>query len=211
MPNLASRTQHAIRLLALLRGAGEPATAPGDPLGAVLAVRSGRRLQALDFWLRSPDYLADEILTEVEAGRLEDSYIAVADGLLTNPEPALHHYPMPKWLYGAYERLDDAFALLEAYGLAVLRKSPAPHNRNQYFLLPAGVQAADSLESDDSALNWYPRQVRLLMLVARDQTGYKLKERQYQQKAYAQAELQTDIAPIGDLVRRRLASMRRAS
>ena len=77
MPS-ASRVQHAIRLLALLHQAGEAADKPGDPPLVVLVVRSELRLQALDFWLRSPDYLADELVTEVEASRLDDSYLAVA-------------------------------------------------------------------------------------------------------------------------------------
>jgi hypothetical protein len=59
----------------------------------VLAVRSELRLQALDFWLRNPDYLADELLTEVEAGRLNASYVDVASALLDDPEPSLRHYP----------------------------------------------------------------------------------------------------------------------
>jgi hypothetical protein len=67
----------------------------------VLAVRSELRLQALDFWLRNPDYLADELVTEVKAGRLDDSHLAVASALLDDPEPSLRHYPMPRWLFGA--------------------------------------------------------------------------------------------------------------
>jgi hypothetical protein len=76
----------------------------------VLAVRSELRLQALDFWPRNPDYLADELVTEVEAGRVDPSYLDVASSLLTDSESLLRHYPMPRWLYGAYEPLDDAFA-----------------------------------------------------------------------------------------------------
>lgn len=203
MPPSASRAQHAIRLLALMRQAGGPAGAPGDPQNAVLAVRSELRLQALDFWLRNPDYLADELLTEVEAGRLDASYIDVASALLEEPEPSLRHYPMPRWLYGAYEPLDDALAHLEAYGLAAMRRMPGGH-RNQFFLLPAGVAAGDDLEAADSALSWYPRQVKLVLLVAREQPGAQLKGRQYKQAGYAETELGTHIGPIHDRVRSRL-------
>lgn len=207
----ASRVQHAIRLLALLRQAGEPAGAPGDPPGAVLAMRSELRLQALDFWLRNPDYLADELLTEVEAGRLDNArYVEVASSLLTDPEPSLRHYPMPRWLFGAYEPLDDAFAHLEAYGLAIMRRTPSGH-RNQFFLLSDGVAAGDELAAATSALSWYPRQVGLVLLVAGDQTGSQLKARQYQQASYASTELGTTIGPIAAYVRQRLRQARRAS
>lgn len=203
MPPSASRVQHAIRLLSLMRQAGGPAGAPGDPQNAVLAVRSELRLQALDFWLRNPDYLADELLTEVEARRLDESYVDVASMLLADPEPSLRHYPMPRWLYGAYEPLDDAFAHLEAYGLAVMRRMPGGH-RNQFFLLPAGIAAGDDLEAADSALSWYPRQVKLVLLVARDHSGAQLKARQYEQASYAETELGTHIGPVDDRVRSRL-------
>lgn len=77
MRGSASRVQHAIRLLALLRQAGEAADGPGDPPGAVLVVRSELRLQALDFWLRNPDYLADELINEVERGHVGASYLEI--------------------------------------------------------------------------------------------------------------------------------------
>jgi hypothetical protein len=110
---------------------------------------------------------------------------------------------MPRWLYGAYEPLDDAFAHLEAYGLALMRRMPGGH-RNQFFLLPAGVAAGDDLEAADSALSWYPRQVKLVLLVARDHPGGQLKARQYEQASYAGTELGTYIGPIAARVRSRL-------
>ncbi|WP_308818037.1 hypothetical protein [Pseudonocardia alni] len=167
------------------------------------AIRSELRLQALDFWLRNPDYLADELLTEVEAGRLDRSFIEVASSLLSAPEPTLRHYPMPRWLFGAYEPIDDAFAPLEAYGLAMMRRTPGGH-RNQYFLLPDGAAAGQDLAAATSALAWYPRQVELVLRVAGNQNGSQLKARQYQQAAYAGTELGTAIAPIADRVRQRL-------
>jgi hypothetical protein len=203
----ATRRQHAIRLLSLLHQAGEPTGNQGDEPGAVLVMRSELRLQALDFWLRNPDYLADELLTEVQAGRLEPSYVDVAETLLSDPEPAWHHYPMPKWFHGAYERLDDAFAVLEVYGLAVMRRKPSG-TRNQFFLMADGVRAAEELGVDGSALEWYPRQVRFVLKVAGGQVGSRLKERQYRQAEYAGTELGVSIGPIRDRVLGRLAEMK---
>jgi outer membrane protein assembly factor BamB len=53
-------------------------------------IRSEKRLQALDFWLRNPDYLADELVTAVEAGVLPPGYFQIAWALLDDPEPSLH-------------------------------------------------------------------------------------------------------------------------
>src|SRR5450759_4320192 len=108
----ASRSQHAVRLLTLLHACGDP-VGGNDPDGMVRVIRSELRLQALDFWLRNPDYLADELITSVENGTLDDQYLDVAAKLLTDPEPSWNHFPMPKWFYGAYEAVDDAFALLQ--------------------------------------------------------------------------------------------------
>ncbi len=145
-----TRTQHALRLLVLMNRTGERSV-EGDPPAAVQAVRSEQRLQALDFWMRNPDYLADEIISQVEDGKLQDSHLEIARGLLEDPEPDLHYYPMPRWFYGAYEAIDDAMALLETYGLATFRRSGVPgtkSHRNQLFLTQAGSDAVAELEGD---------------------------------------------------------------
>ncbi|GAA4442597.1 hypothetical protein [Phytohabitans houttuyneae] len=204
----ATRTQHAIRLLVLLAECGEPVV-DGDPPEVVKVVRSELKLQAMDFWLRNPDYLADELVTMVERGQLADSYLDTAWSLLTDPEPDLRWYPMPRWFFGAYEALDDAFSLLETYGLATLTRTGQPgrqSQRNQFFLTQPGADAAIEL-ARDAVLGWYARQVTLVALVAGDDRGQRLKERQYEQATYAGTELGLDIAPIAPRVRKRLESL----
>ncbi|MFK3980564.1 hypothetical protein ACI2K4_09340 [Micromonospora sp. NPDC050397] len=202
----ATRTQHAIRLLVLLAACGELAT-PADPAEAVKAIRSELRLQAMDFWMRNPDYLADELVTLVEAGEIQASFLDVAWSLLNDPEPDLRWYPMPRWFYGAYEQLDDAFALLETYGLATLKRTGRPgykSQRNQFFLTRAGASAAVEL-AGEPILSWYTKQVKLVKMIAGDDNGQTLKDRQYQQATYAGTELGLDIAPIAPHVRQRFA------
>jgi hypothetical protein len=200
-----TRTQHAIRLLVLLDRTGE-GVADGDPPAAVKAVRSELRLQAMDFWMRNPDYLADELISAVESDALADGFLGIAKSLLDDPEPDLHYYPMPRWFYGAYEAIDDAMALLETYGLATFRRAGEPGSksyRNQMFLTAAGERAVGELTADP-VLGWYVRQAELVALVAGDTVGSKLKERQYEQATYAGTELGLDIAPIAEHVRKRL-------
>lgn len=204
-----TRTQHAIRLLVLMDRTGE-VVADGDPPAAVKAVRSELRLQAMDFWMRNPDYLADELISGVESGTLAAGMLDVARSLLDDPEPDLHYYPMPRWFYGAYEAIDDAMALLETYGLATFRRSGEPGSksyRNQMFLTAAGERAVVELAADP-VLGWYVRQAELVELVAGDTVGSKLKERQYEQATYAGTELGLDIAPIAERVRSRLDELR---
>lgn len=203
-----TRTQHAVRLLVLMDRTGE-GVADGDPPTAVKAVRSELRLQAMDFWMRNPDYLADELISAVESHALADGFLGIARSLLDDPEPDLHYYPMPRWFYGAYEAIDDAMALLETYGLATFRRAGEPGSksyRNQMFLTAAGVRAVGELTADP-VLGWYVRQAELVALVAGDTVGSRLKERQYEQATYAGTELGLDIAPIADHVRKRLDAL----
>lgn len=204
MEETAGRMQHALRLLSLLRVCGE-ATGGSDPDAVAAVIRSEKRLQALDFWLRNPDYLADEILNLVEASELESSWTTVASELLTAREPQLHHYPMPKWFYGAYEAVDDAMALLETYGLARIHRRGTPPKRlqNSFFLTDAGVQAADELATAQG-LSWYLTQAQLVGKVAGNDSGNKLKERQYAQENYANARWGQPISSIAEQVRKRL-------
>jgi hypothetical protein len=203
----ATRMQHAIRLLAILAQCGEPVM-EGDPTGTTRVIRSELRIQALDFWLRNPDYLADELVTKVEAGELNNGHLEVARKLIDDPEPDLRWYPMPRWHFGAYEAIDDAFSLLEAYGLAVLKRVGGVSKtvRSQFFLTDAGLKAAADLATQPR-LAWYGEQVKLVSLVAGQDIGSHLKKRQYQQAEYAGTELGLHIGPIAVRVRERLDAL----
>jgi hypothetical protein len=201
--------QHAIRLLVLLDGCGEPVV-QGDPEGCVAVLRAELRLQALDFWLRNPDYLAGELLAMAEAGDLSaDEYLPVIEDLLESPEPDLHWYPMPRWHHGAYEAIDDAFSVLSAYGLAQVRRKGGIKKtaRSQFFLTDAGRAAVDELRTE-KVLSWYTTQVKLVALVAGSDVGSMLKQRQYKQAEYARTKLGTKIAPIHAGVRERLDAVK---
>lgn len=156
--------------------------------------------------MRNPDYLADEILNLVEAETLDGTWIHTAAALLSEKEPALHHYPMPKWFYGAYEALDDAMALLETYGLAKVQRRGAPPKRlqNSFFLTSGGVAASDDLGQTDG-LSWYAKQAALVHTVASSDSGNRLKERQYAQELYATARWGRPISSVAEQVRQRLA------
>lgn len=200
----ATRTQHALRLLVLLRVCSEP-LGGADPVGMAGVIRAEKRLQALDFWLRNPDYLADEILNLVLDGTLGEAWVSTARDLLTESEPQLHHYPMPKWFYGAYEAVDDAMSLLETYGLARIRRKGTPPKslQNSFFLTDDGAVAADTLATAQG-LSWYVTQAQLVCQVAGGDSGNKLKERQYAQEEYAAARWGRAISSIEEQVRRRL-------
>lgn len=207
----ASIMQHAIRVLVILNACGEPVK-PSDPAGCAAVIRAELRLQALDFWLRNPDYLAGELLTLVEAGRLPETYIPDVEHLLNDPEPDLHWYPMPRWHYGAYEALDDAFSVLSAYGLAEVRRlgGVKKTSRSQFFITNTGSKAVDDLTAEP-VLSWYTKQVKLVAAVAGTDNGSNLKKRQYKQSVYAETKLGVKIGTINSAVRERLADFLESS
>ena len=110
-------SQSAVRALFVLDRLGHLVPDACPVAGAVKVVESETKLQKVDFWLRNPDYLAHELLNEVEAGRLDARLgIQEADALLNQSPPELHTYPMTRYLRGAYERRDNALGLLKHFG-----------------------------------------------------------------------------------------------
>lgn len=201
--------QHAVRILAILDGCGE-SVKEGDPEGCVAVIRAELRLQALDFWLRNPDYLAGELLTKVESDELpREKFLGAVEHLLNDREPDLHWYPMPRWHHGAYEAIDDAFSVLSAYGLAMVRRLGGVKKtaRSQFFLTEAGRAAVVDL-AEEPVLSWYTEQVKMVALVAGADNGSTLKRRQYQQAEYARTQLGMNIAPINAGVRERLDAVK---
>lgn len=207
----SSYYQDAVRILFLLDVAGE---APGQdaPDGVVAVIRTQTRLQALDFWLRNPDYLAGELINEFEAGRRERDALQLADEVLNSEEPDLHRYPMTRWLYGAYEPLDNALGILLSVGFVQLRRVPRGAAgddvaRHDYYLLERGRTAANEIVGAHLELEWYRARSSLVAHLAGDTAGPKLKERQHQQATYHGTPHGISIGPIETQVRQRLTEL----
>lgn len=180
-------TQSASRLLVIMDVLGSPLTGDGVAPDAVKVVRSLTRLVKLDFWLRCPDFLAHELLTEVEQERQPagPTLHLVAD-MIGGVAPSLHRYPMTKYLYGAYERPDNALALLASRKhIAVRRVNESSSNaRRDYYLLPRGQEAATALQADIPEMIWYVRQAQAIGLIPEAVTGGRMRQRQYEHEAY---------------------------
>lgn len=197
-----------VRVVFLLRHCG---TAPGPaaPDGALSEMRSQLRLQALDFWLRNPDYLADELLNEYD--RTGDaSLVGEARRILDDREPEVRRLPMTKYMFGAYEPLDDVLAPLVTYGL-IKHAASAGHARvreHDYWFMPPGEEFALALlEAAPEVFGWYVARANLVAQVAGADLGGRLKERQYEQEEYAGTPNSRLIEPITARVRARLAAI----
>jgi hypothetical protein len=203
-----TREQYLVRVLFLLRHCG---TTPGPaaPSGALSEMRSQLRLQALDFWLRNPDYLADELLNDDERGQNPES-VDAARAILDAREPEIRRLPMTKYLFGAYEPLDDVLAPLVTYGL-VQHSAAAGQARvreHDYWFMEAGEEfVRELLASAPEVFGWYEERAKLIARVAGTDGGGALKQRQYQQEEYAGTPNTRLIEPITERVRERLAQL----
>lgn len=203
----ASDRQSAVRLLACLVAAAEPTIDNewGDDVVAVLRAQS--RLQALDFWMRNPDYLADELLSIFETdGDL--SLLSLAEQILDSREPDLRRLPMIRYHFGAFESIDNPLAILRAVDFVRVRRqgSPGKVREHVYLLTAHGRDAMEQLSAAAPEIAWYRDRAVVVARVAGTDGGKALKDRQYQQAEYANTDLKHMIAPITERVRVRLAN-----
>lgn len=210
---VTSREQDAVRLLLLIDGACEPVSdadlaEPGLDT-AVGVVRTQVRLQKLDFWLRNPDYLADELLTKYEASG-EARLLELAGQILDSEEPEVRSYPMLRHHFGAYEPLDDALAVLRSAGLLVRRRRGTVNRVRQhdYFLLMSGRTVAREMLQQVPAFQYYVDRVGLVLDLADGRGGSQLKRQQYLQREYAEAARGDRIGPVSARARARLEGLR---
>jgi hypothetical protein len=204
--------QDAVRLLLLIHSAAEqlgqpiPAHAPPD---SVAVLRTQVLLQKLDFWVRNPDYLADELLTRFEdEGDPRD--LALAGDILDSDQPEVRSYPMLRHLFGAYEPLDEALAVLAAPGLVLRRRKGIPGHviQHDYYLTTVGRSTAEAIVATAPAFDYYVRRTRLVVDLAAGKRGTALRDIQYLHTEYAEAQLGAYIAGISDRARKRLQMLR---
>lgn len=201
------------RIVLLLRYCGSTPTS-GAPDGAVTEMRSGQRLQAVDFWMRNPDYLADALLDDETAGDRSDG-VAKATQILADREPQLRRLPMTKWRFGAWEELSDVLAPLLLGKLVIHRptvRSDRTVAEHDYWLMPGGRDFTDALlAAEPETFGWYRDRAELIATVAKATGGSALKARQYKRIEYASTAGMALIPPITDAVQARLASLKAAA
>lgn len=204
----ANREQNFVRVLFIFDRAGEP---PGaDTLaGAYSLMRSQVRLQKLDFWMRNPDYLADELITEYMKDKSQTWALETAREILDSREPAIRRLPMLKWRFGAFEKLDDTLAIMTSRRL-VIHQPQAGRARvyeHLYWLTDAGHDVAEQLLEADDAFRWYANRADVVARLAGDQGGAALAQRQYEHPEYGATNPLKTIRSIEDRVLRRLAEL----
>lgn len=216
MARPTTRVQDAVRILMLIDQAANPATGSAltdtDPAlaTAVGVVRTQVRLQKLDFWVRNPDYLANELLNDYENEDQDETLLQLAGEILDSEEPELRRYPMLRYLFGAYEDLEDALSVLRQADLVIRRKMGRPGHvsRTDYYLLQAGRDLATHIRGQYPELEWYSTRSALVVLLTDGKGATTLKDRQYLVDEYLSTPQGLRIPSITDRARRRLAEIR---
>lgn len=200
----------ALRILFVLRAGGSPVEPPAAEYALIF--KGEARLQAFDFWMRNPDYLAAELL-DLFAETKDKSYYKAAQAILDDEEPDLRRVPMVRYFFGAYERLDDALSLLRSRDLIRITGTKGTNNKvleTDFVLTKTGYDTCSTAVSQEPILQWYADRAKLVAKVAGTMGGTALKQKQYQRASYAETKLGGVIPAITEDVRVRLTQLQSA-
>lgn len=196
--------RNALRILFILVKGSAPAGAEVVP-GFDNLFKGETRVQALDFWTRYPDYLADELLSLFEETGDRD-FLNEAEQIFADEEPDLRRVPMLRRYFGAYEPLDTVLGILRSRELVLprSRKMESGKDEHEFLVGPLARNLIARIVTEVPGLDWYDRRVALVLKVAGGRGGFPLKKRQHEQKEYHDAQIGDLIPTTAERVRRRL-------
>jgi hypothetical protein len=203
----STRNRDALRLLFILVAGGEYADEPTEKVAKVF--RAEKRLMALDFLVRYPDYLADALLDLYE-GTGEPELLKAVQRIFLEDEPSVRLVRMVRWRHGAYQNVEDSLAMLSYYGLVKPMQLADEHGkirRYEYLISHKAISFLETCVQDHPELAWYRDRLVLVMRVAGGKSGTALKEWQYEHPVYGNT-IQGDVIPtIQQQVEQRLAKI----
>ena len=199
-----SPQRDALRLLYILVEGSAPLDEPDDT-GAVAVFRGESRLFAFDFWVRNPDYLADELLNMFEKDG-DGSHLETAKLIFATQEPEIRRYPMLRYRFGAYERLDDALAILRSRNLILIpvKRAGSKVLETDFLVMPEAISLAEDITKQFPELSWYRTRTKVVAALAGGRGGAALKRQQHDQIEYHEATLGSTIPSIANRVKERL-------
>jgi len=195
--------QDAIRLLFLLvNGAEGYLDESNDKIKGIFKGKA--RLYAMDFWVRYPDYFAFELIKKYDETN-NDRFLQLAESIFDNKEPDLRTIPMIRFLFGAYEKLDNTLSILISKGLIKqdgLKKESIHHY--DFLIYDSAFDLIEKASKEFDILKWYDERTKVVNEIAGQRGGRALKTVQYEQLVYAQTNLGGIIPSIKDDVQSKL-------
>ncbi len=198
----------AIRLLYILTGLAEPITGEILTNNPSHVFTGEKRLMALDFYMRYPDYLAHQLLEQYEDSN-DPSLLKLAKKIMeSSDEPDIRTILMVRWKRGAYQKVETALSILEAPGLIKTVQNTTKQGQPwTYLIFPQAFVVAEDAVVQQPSLAWYPRQVSALKQLPYKKSGTSLKQDQYSVPEYEKTKLGNVIPPIKHRVLKRLEKM----
>lgn len=157
------------------------------------------KLMKLDFYVRYPDYLANQLLEQYRtSGGVK--FLHLAREIMMGEEPDIRTILMVRWRYGAYERIETALSILEAPGLIrAVRDTQAPGKPWTYLIFPSAFSVVADAINQQPSLAWYMRQIDAIKCLPKT-TGSALKDAQYSVPEYENAAIGKPIPSIRNKV-----------
>lgn len=199
--------QDAIRLLYILVNGSEDFKDESN--SKVKGIFRGKaRLYAMDFWVRYPDYLAFELIEKYEETST-DRFLELAEIIFDNKEPDLRRIPMIRFLFGAYEELDNTLSILTSKGLIKQdgSKTKTIHHYD-FYIYDKAYELIEKASTEFEVLQWYDDRTKIISEIAGKRGGSALKKRQYEQLVYAQTKLGGIIPSIKEDVQDKLYKLK---
>lgn len=161
------------------------------------------KVQAIDFFIRNPDYLAYELLSIASELPEKASEIEkIVRKIYKDSEPQIRRQEMEKFFYGAYEDIDDIVAYLHSRQL-IFHQSKRRTNQTvaekHYYLTKHGMDRIKAAKGIPIA-KWYFERCAIIKDYLGGATGSELKSRQYQVEEYSNTTYKGKIQEINDLV-----------
>lgn len=174
--------------------------------------RSEVKIQKIDFLIRYPSYLCYELmrLYEETGHPSYDDLKGIIKTIFDNREPELRTDEMKRFLYGAYEELDDVIGFLKAFGLVDVssRKSASLKDiQKEYFLTRVGVDKIEEGLRNVKSAWWYFDRCELINLYFGDLSGSTFRNRQYAIDEYRDTTLGSYITGIEQQVKDKFYSL----
>ena len=175
----------AVRLLLILSEVGHAAT-ESDPENATKVIDSQIAFLARDFWVRYPDYLADELI-DMAIANGEVEHLEQAERLLDDPTIDFDWLPMVRWKNGAYWWMTDAIAILVSNRLIEYLPKFSAHGvaQHRYCLTQTGEAFINSELAGVGEFDAIRTRAELAALIDPSAPGTQLKVKQYAVEEYA--------------------------
>ena len=201
--------QNTIRVLFILYFFSDPYNDPRKK-ELVKIFQSEVRIQKIDFLLRYPSYLCDELMNLIDRDQsLKTKLVDEIEKILVSNEPKLKTKEMQRFFFGAYDKLDEIIAFLWGYGFIKFeskRRLDMTQHQKVYYITKYGEKKINEGLVKLPSLDWYVKRCQLIKKYFGDLTGTELKEMQYEHPEYRKANWNELIQDIENRVRVRFAN-----